>query len=79
MPSNSADGPTPARYRWSWQGGTFDFYRLCEILGVHHHAQAHAMKKIIRAGKSIKPIEQDIDEAIAALLRWREMIAEDRV
>mgnify|MGYP007089707624 FL=1 len=35
------------------------------------------MKKIIRAGKSIKPIKQDIDEAIAALQRWKEMIIEN--
>jgi hypothetical protein len=73
----SADGPTPARYKWGWQGVTFDFYRLCEILEVSHHAQAHALKKIIRAGRSIKSTEQDIDEAIAALLRWKEMIRED--
>lgn len=42
-----------------------------------HHAQAHALKKVIRAGRSIKPVEQDIDEAIAALSRWKEMLAED--
>lgn len=76
---SAADGPTPARYKWQWRGVSFDFYRLCEILGVQHHAQAHALKKIIRAGKSIKPLEQDIDETIAALLRWKEMIREDQL
>jgi hypothetical protein len=76
--SNSSDGPTPSRYRWQWKGVAFDFYRLCEILGVTHHAQAHALKKIIRAGKSIKSTEQDIDETISALMRWKEMINEDR-
>ena len=75
---SSPDGQTPQRYRWSWKEVTFDFYRLCEILGIAHHAQAHALKKIIRAGQSIKSIEQDIDETIAALLRWKEMLAEDR-
>lgn len=74
----NADGPTPSRYKWEWKGVTFDFYRLCEILGIKHHAQAHALKKIIRAGKSIKSVEQDIDETIAALLRWKEMIKEDQ-
>lgn len=68
---------TPTRYQWSWNGVEFDFYRLCEIIGANHHAQAHALKKIIRAGQSIKPIEQDIDEAIASLNRWKEMIQED--
>ena len=72
-----SDGPTPSRYQWKWKGASFDFYRLCEILGISHHAQAHALKKIIRAGRSIKSTEQDIDETIDALLRWKEMIQED--
>lgn len=75
--AGDADGPTPSRYRWRWKGAGFDFYRLCEILGVRHHAQAHALKKVIRAGQSVKSIEQDIDEAIDALLRWKEMVGED--
>lgn len=77
MIASSADGPTPDRYKWSWKGVSFDFYRLCEILGIKHHAQAHAMKKLIRAGRSVKPIDQDIDETIDALLRWKEMLNED--
>lgn len=74
----SPDGPTPSRYKWSFRGIHFDFYRLCEIIGLTSAPAQHAMKKIIRAGKSIKPIEQEIDEAIASLLRWKEMLAEDR-
>lgn len=69
--------PTPSRYQWSYQGVDFDFYRLCDILGVTHHAHAHALKKVIRAGRSVKPLVQDIDEAISALQRWREMVYED--
>lgn len=76
--AGSAVGPTPDRYRWTWKGVTFDFYRLCEILGIRHHAQAHALKKLIRAGRSVKSIDQDIDETIDALLRWKEMLTEDR-
>jgi hypothetical protein len=71
------DGPTPSRYHWRFKGVSFDFYRLCEVLGITHHAQAHALKKVIRAGQSVKSIEQDIDEAIACLMRWKEMIRED--
>ena len=76
-PEAMTPSPTPKRYQWQWKGATFDFYRLCEILGITHHAQAHALKKVIRAGRSIKPLTQDIDEAINALERWREMLAED--
>ena len=71
--------PTPSRYQWSFRGVSFDFYRLCEILGITHHAQAHALKKVIRAGRSIKPTTQDIDEAISALQRWKEMLEEEPV
>jgi hypothetical protein len=76
--AGSAVGPTPERYLWKWKGVTFDFYRLCEILGICHHAQAHALKKLIRAGRSVKSIDQDIDETIDALRRWQEMLTEDR-
>lgn len=71
------DSPTPSRYQWSFKGVSFDFYRLCEILGIKHHAQAHALKKVIRAGQSVKSLEQDIDEAIACLMRWKEMVIQD--
>lgn len=55
----------------------FDTYRLAEVVGIKSHPQFHAFKKIIRAGQSVKPLEQDIDEAIACLRRWKEMIQED--
>lgn len=69
---------TPSRYQWAYKGVSFDFYRLCEILGVRHHAQAHALKKVIRAGQSVKSLETDIEEAIACLTRWKEMVGEDK-
>ena len=78
LTAGSAVGPTPERYQWKWMDAEFDFYRLCEILGIEHHAQAHALKKLIRAGRSVKSIDQDIDETIDALLRWKEMLTEDR-
>lgn len=71
--------PTPSRYQWVYKTISFDFYRLCAILGITHHAQAHALKKIIRAGRSVKTLAQDIDEAIDALLRWKEMLDEDQI
>lgn len=69
--------PTPNRYRWSWRGVSFDFYRLCEILGLKSEPQKHAIKKFIRAGQSVKTTAQDIDEGIAAAERWKEMLRED--
>lgn len=69
---------TPSRYQWTYKGVSFDFYRLCEILGIRHHAQAHALKKVIRAGQSVKSLETDIEEAIACLTRWKQMVLEDK-
>jgi len=69
--------PTPSRYRWTYNGVTFDYYRLCDILGLKSDPQKHALKKVIRAGQSVKPLKQDIDEAIDALKRWKEMVEED--
>ncbi len=77
-PPGVHNDPTPSRYQWSYKGVEFDFYRLCEILGIKHHAQAHALKKVIRAGRSVKSLETDIDEAVACLVRWKEMILEDQ-
>lgn len=71
------ENPTPSRYQWSFRGVHFDFYRLCQILGIAHPAQSHALKKVIRAGRSIKSTAQDIDEAIDCLNRWKEMLVED--
>lgn len=55
-----------------------DFYRLCEVFGVVHPAQTHALKKVMFAGR--RPDEaklKDINEAIDSLERWKEMIHED--
>ena len=69
---------TPKRYQWSWRGVNFDYYRLCEILDLKSEPQKHAIKKLIRAGRSVKTTKQDIDEAIDALNRWKEMLREDQ-
>lgn len=68
---------TPSRYWWTYRGVSFDFYRLCQITGVTSDPGKHAMKKIIRAGRSVKTLRQDVEEARDALNRWIEMIDED--
>jgi hypothetical protein len=55
-----------------------DPYRIMLAYGITHPAQQHALKKLLRAGQSHKPIEQDIAETIASLHRWLEMIEEDK-
>jgi len=64
---------TPSRYQWEIDGTPFDFYALCQAIGPLHPAQAHALKKVIRAGRGEKPLLQDIKEAADCLKRWAEM------
>lgn len=60
-----------------FDGKKIDVYRVLKIFGITEPAQQHAIKKLLRAGKSIKTTEQDIDEAIDCLKRWKEMIYEE--
>lgn len=51
-----------------------DVYRVLNIFEVHDHAIGHAVKKLLCAGKrGSKDKRQDIQEAINALERWKEM------
>lgn len=64
-------------YRFSFKGIKLDVYRILELFQITNPAQQHAIKKLLRAGKSIKPLSQDIDEVILTLERWKEMIIEN--
>ena len=64
-------------YKFSFKGLKIDVYRILEIFQITNPAQQHAIKKLLRAGKSIKPLNQDIDEVILTLERWKAMIQED--
>ena len=64
-------------YDYEYKGIKLDIYRILKIYGITEPAQQHAIKKLFRAGKSIKNLEQDIDEVIESLNRWKEMIKED--
>lgn len=64
-------------YAFTYQGIKVDPYRIFEIYGITNPAQQHAIKKLLRAGKSIKSLSQDIDEVILTLNRWKEMVLED--
>lgn len=67
-----------SHYKFSYKGAKIDPYRIFTVYRIGHPAQQHAIKKLLRAGQLIKTLEQDIDEAIATLNRWKEMIDEDR-
>lgn len=64
-------------YRFEFDGVKMDPYRILHTYEITHPAQQHAVKKLLRAGQSIKSLEQDIDEVIMTLERWKEMIKEE--
>lgn len=65
-------------YRFSFKGVKLDPYRIFEVYRISHPAQQHAIKKLLRAGNSVKSLEQDIDEVIVTLNRWKEMMQEEK-
>jgi hypothetical protein len=64
-------------YHFVYKGIKLDPYRILEVYGIVHPAQQHAIKKLLRAGRSVKTTVQDIDEVILSLQRWKEMIREE--
>ena len=65
-------------YQYSYKGIKLDPYRILSVYGVTCPAMQHAIKKLLRAGNSVKDLEQDIKEVIDTLKRKLEMIEEDR-
>lgn len=55
-----------------------DVYRVLELFEVDNNAIAHAIKKLLCAGIiGSKNEQQDIQEAIDSLERWKDMRNED--
>lgn len=54
-----------------------DPYRILEAYQIMHPAHQHALKKLLRAGRSHKTLDEDIAETIQSLVRWQEMRLED--
>ena len=65
-------------YQYSYKGIKLDPYRILSVYGVTCPAMQHAIKKLLRAGNSVKDLEQDIQEVIDTLKRKLEMLKEDK-
>lgn len=72
-----ADVDSGRHYRYSYRGIKLDPYRIIHTYRITHPAHQHALKKLLRAGKSVKSLRQDIKEVQDALTRWLEMLDED--
>lgn len=66
-------------YSYDFKGIRIDPYRILKEYGISDPCQQHAIKKLLRCGKSIKTTEQDIAEVIQTLQRWQEMIKEEKI
>jgi len=64
-------------YKYKCGDIKLDPYRILEIYGITHPAHQHAIKKLLRAGNSVKDLDRDIKESIDTLVRWQEMRNED--
>lgn len=69
--------PLDAHYSVYYRGHRIDPYRIGVIYGIQCHEQFHALKKLLRAGRSVKPLEQDIEEVILTLQCWQRRLKED--
>lgn len=74
-----SDDLIPKHYDYTFRGNKLDPYRILLIYKITHPALQHAVKKLLRAGRSEKDIEQDIQEVIVSLERFLEMKHGDRV
>ena len=68
----------PKHYDYEYKGLVCDPYRILKIYGIINPCQQHAIKKLLRAGKSVKSLEDDIMEVKCSLDRWLEMLREDK-
>lgn len=75
-----SDVPKTSIYHKTVPVLTIDVYRVLRAFEVHDPNLAHAIKKLLCAGKRIggKSLAQDVHEAIWTLTRWEEMRAEEQ-
>jgi hypothetical protein len=64
-------------YNYYFHGRKLDPYRILSIYRIADPAQAHAIKKLLRAGDSVKSYDEDVQETIDTLNRLLEMRRED--
>lgn len=64
-------------YNRQYRGLKLDPYRVISIYKIEHPAHQHAIKKLLRAGRSHKDLKRDIQEVKETLDRWLEMLSED--
>jgi len=75
--TSSAADDSGKHYRFEFQGVKMDPYRILKVYGITDPAQQHAIKKLLRAGRSVKSFRRDVEEVISTLNRLLEMLEEE--
>lgn len=77
-PTTTQETGVGAQYFHPCPYDTIDVYRVLLIFGVDDPCIAHAIKKLLVAGKrGVKAVATDVHEAIVALERWEIMRDEE--
>ena len=64
-------------YKRYYKGIKLDPYRILDVYdNVKAAPHQHVVKKLLRAGESIKDLRTDVEECIKSLNRWLEMMDE---
>jgi hypothetical protein len=66
-----------AHYTYVFKGVRIDPYRIMDLYKITHPAHQHAVKKLLRAGRSVKDLRRDIEEVRMTLDRWLAMLDEE--
>lgn len=66
-------------YETTYKHIKIDPYRILKEYEITHPCQQHSLKKLLRLGRTHKPLIQDLQEVIDTLERWKNMMIEDAV
>ena len=64
-------------YAYDYKGIRLDPYRIMTVYNITHPAHQHALKKLLRAGKSVKDLRTDLLETRDSIDRYIQMLDED--
>jgi hypothetical protein len=66
-----------AHYRYEYRNIQIDPFRIADVYGITDFAMQTILKKVLRAGRAHKDLEQDLKDIICAAQRKLEMLKED--
>lgn len=65
-------------YNFTYKGMRLDFYRVATVCNITHPIAQHIVKKLMRGTRKGHTEEQIVAEVYDAVVRWKQMIQEDK-